>query len=101
MIDTAKFYHAEVKLSDEHYAPATVEEHLKISLRSAVCMQSVCLAFTSLLGDVAYREETIAWASTFPKIIRGVSILGRISNDIVSHEVPNNVSTNTSSQNSL
>ncbi|GJN39842.1 hypothetical protein PR202_gb28989 [Eleusine coracana subsp. coracana] len=86
VISTAKFYHAEVKWRDEHYVPTTVEEHLQISLRSAACMPLICLAFTSLSEDVASREEAITWALTFPKIIRGVSIVGRIGNDIMSHE---------------
>ncbi|TVU49099.1 hypothetical protein EJB05_00390, partial [Eragrostis curvula] len=84
VIDTARFYHDEVKWRDEHYVPATIEEHLQISLRSSVCMQITTMAFISL-GDVT-RREAVEWAITFPKIIRGVSIVGRIGNDIVSHE---------------
>ncbi|KAF8712852.1 hypothetical protein HU200_028625 [Digitaria exilis] len=31
-------------------------------------------------------SEDVDWAFTFPKIIRGVCMVGRIGNDIVSHE---------------
>ncbi|KAL6643118.1 hypothetical protein ACP70R_021299 [Stipagrostis hirtigluma subsp. patula] len=83
VIDTAKCYHAEVKWRDEHYIPHTVEEHLQISLCSSICMHIMSLAFISL-GDVT--TETIEWALTYPKIIKDVCIIARISNDIVSHE---------------
>ncbi|KAK3122687.1 hypothetical protein QOZ80_8AG0616830 [Eleusine coracana subsp. coracana] len=84
VIDTARFYNAEVKWRDEHYIPDTIEEHLKISLPSSVCMQIAAMAFI-LLGDFTSRED-VEWAFTFPKIIRGICIVARIGNDIVSHE---------------
>ncbi|TVU42231.1 hypothetical protein EJB05_08624, partial [Eragrostis curvula] len=88
VIETAKFYHAEVKWRDEHYVPATIDEHLQVSVCSAVCMQIIIMIFISL-GDVA-PNEAIEWGLTFPQIIRGVSIVGRIGNDIVSHEQGSN-----------
>ncbi|KAK3123618.1 hypothetical protein QOZ80_8AG0633700 [Eleusine coracana subsp. coracana] len=84
VINTAKCYHSEVKWRDEHYVPTDVEEHLQISMPSIAAMPTITLTFISL-GDVASREA-IEWAFTFPKIIKGVSILARISNDIMSHE---------------
>ncbi|WVZ95133.1 hypothetical protein U9M48_040934 [Paspalum notatum var. saurae] len=84
IIDMAKRYHAEVKWRDEHYVPSTVDEHLQISVRSSACMHITNIAFISL-GDVTTREA-VEWAFTYPKIIRGVCIVGRIGNDIVSHE---------------
>ncbi|GJN12484.1 hypothetical protein PR202_ga30764 [Eleusine coracana subsp. coracana] len=84
VINTAKFYHAEVKWREEHYVPATIEEHLQTSVRSSVCMQITTMAFISL-GNVTSREA-VEWAFTFPKLIRGVCMVGRIGNDIVSHE---------------
>lgn len=86
----AKSYHAEVKWRDERYVPTNVEEHLEISIRSSACMQIANMAFI-LLGDVT-TSEAVEWAFTFPKIIVGVCIVGRIGNDIVSHKVPDNVS---------
>ncbi|KAL6659483.1 hypothetical protein ACP70R_003523 [Stipagrostis hirtigluma subsp. patula] len=84
VIDMAKCYHAEVKWRDERYVPTDVEEHLQISVRSSACMHIISLAFISL-GNVTTREA-IEWASTYPNIIRGVCIVGRIGNDMVSHE---------------
>lgn len=81
----AKCYHAEVKWRDEHYVPTSVEEHLQISVRSSACMQIISFVFISL-GDVTTRE-VLEWALTYPKIIRSVCIVGRIGNDMVSHEV--------------
>jgi hypothetical protein len=48
-------------------------------------MQITNVALISL-GDVTTRED-VNWAFTFPKMIRGACIVGRIGNDIVSHEV--------------
>ncbi|WVZ81717.1 hypothetical protein U9M48_029061 [Paspalum notatum var. saurae] len=84
VIDTAKFYHAEVKWRDDHYVPTNVEEHLQVSTRSSVCMQMTNLVFISM-GNVATRDD-IDWVFTFPKIVRGACIVGRVSNDIVSHK---------------
>ncbi|CAL5009974.1 unnamed protein product [Urochloa decumbens] len=84
VIDMAKCYHAEVKWRDENYVPTNVDEHLQISVRSSACMHITSLAFISL-GDVTTKEE-LEWAFTYPKIIRGVCIVGRIGNDIMSHE---------------
>ncbi|KAF8721047.1 hypothetical protein HU200_023461 [Digitaria exilis] len=86
LIDITRCYHAEVKWRDDHYVPAKVEEHLQLSAPSSACMHITNLAFISL-GDVATRED-IQWVSSYPKIIRSVCIIARISNDIMSHEVP-------------
>ncbi|CAL5009940.1 unnamed protein product [Urochloa decumbens] len=86
VICTAKFYHAEVKWRDEHYVPTNVDEHLQISMRSSVCMQIINLVLISLRDVTTSTEDDVDWVFTFPKIIRGVSTVGRIINDIVSHE---------------
>jgi hypothetical protein len=65
--------------------PADVDEHLEISLGSIAAMQTIVLGFVSL-GDVTTREA-IDWAFTYPKIVRGVAVISRIMNDIMSHEV--------------
>jgi hypothetical protein len=87
VICTAKFYHAEVKWRDERYVPTSVNEHLQISIRSSVCMQIINLVLISLREGTSTREDDVDWVFTYPKIVRGVSIVGRIGNDIVSHEV--------------
>ncbi|TVU42234.1 hypothetical protein EJB05_08627, partial [Eragrostis curvula] len=80
----AKSYHAEVEWRDENYIPASVEEHLQISMPSIVAMQTGNHALVSL-GDVT-PMEAVEWAFNFPKIVRAVAIVARISNDIMSHE---------------
>lgn len=87
VICTAKFYHAEVNWRDQRYVPTSVDEHLQISMRSSVCMQIINLVLISLREETTTREDDVDWVFTFPKIVRGVSIVGRIGNDIVSHEV--------------
>ncbi|CAL5016231.1 unnamed protein product [Urochloa decumbens] len=84
VIDLAKNYRAEVKWRDEHYVPTKVEEHLQLSVPSSGCMQLTAFALVSM-GDVA-TSEAIEWTRTYPKIVRGVCIIGRVMNDIVSHE---------------
>ncbi|CAO2205705.1 unnamed protein product [Urochloa humidicola] len=84
VIDIAKCYHAEVKWRDENYVPSNVDEHLQISVCSSACMHITSLAFISLGGVTT--KEALEWAFTYPKIIRDVCIIGRIGNDIMSHE---------------
>ncbi|KAF7012876.1 unnamed protein product [Triticum aestivum] len=83
-IDAANCYHAEVKWRDQKYVPANLEEHLKISAPSTICMQISNIAFL-LMGDIT-SSETIQWAWAYPTIIRAVCIIARVMNDIVSHE---------------
>ncbi|XP_044969184.1 (E)-beta-caryophyllene synthase-like [Hordeum vulgare subsp. vulgare] len=84
VIDVAKCYHAEVKWRDEHYVPTSVEEHLQISVGSSACMHIISLVLISM-GNVT-TKEVLEWALTYPKIVRCVCIIGRIGNDMVSHE---------------
>ncbi|WVZ86203.1 hypothetical protein U9M48_033025 [Paspalum notatum var. saurae] len=84
VLELAKNYHAEVKWRDENYVPTKVEEHLQLSVPSSGCMQITAFALVSM-GDVA-TSEAIEWARTYPKIVRGVCVIGRVMNDIVSHE---------------
>nr|CAB3482081.1 unnamed protein product [Digitaria exilis] len=86
VICTAKFYHAELKWRDEHYVPTSVDEHLQISMCSTACMQILSLVLISLRDVSPTREDDVDWIFTFPKMIRGVCIMGRIGNDIMSHE---------------
>jgi len=83
-IDMAKHYGAERKWCDERYVPAKVKEHLQISVGSSACMHIVNITFI-LMGDITTRVA-IEWALSYPEMIRAVCIVGRISNDIMSHE---------------
>nr|AJQ30127.1 zizaene synthase [synthetic construct] len=84
LIDAAKCYHSEVKWRDDHYVPNDVGEHLQLSMRSIAAMHSINFVFISL-GAVCTREA-VECAFTYPKIIRGICVHARISNDIASHE---------------
>ncbi|OEL27048.1 (E)-beta-farnesene synthase [Dichanthelium oligosanthes] len=84
VLHIAKCYHAEVKWRDERYVPADVNEHLKLSMESIAGMQTLVLTFISL-GDVTTREA-IEWVLTYPKIVKGITVMARVLNDIMSHE---------------
>ncbi|KAG2641123.1 (E)-beta-caryophyllene synthase-like isoform X4 [Panicum virgatum] len=83
-IDAVKRYGAERKWRDERYVPAKIEEHLQISVASSGCMHLANITFV-LMGDVTTREA-IEWAFSFPEMIRAACTVGRICNDIMSHE---------------
>lgn len=85
IIDMANCYHVESKWRDQSYVPSNIEEHLRVSMGSSGCMHISNLAFLSM-GDIA-TTEAVDWAWAYPKIIRAVCIIGRVANDIVSHEV--------------
>uniref|UniRef100_R7WBJ9 (+)-delta-cadinene synthase isozyme A n=1 Tax=Aegilops tauschii TaxID=37682 RepID=R7WBJ9_AEGTA len=77
-------YGKKVNWRDEHYVATTVEVHLQLSMASSACMHIISLVFISL-GDVTTKDN-LEWAFFYPKFIRGVCIVGRIGNDMVSHE---------------
>lgn len=87
ILNAVTSFHAEVKWRDEHYVPNNVEEHLQISMGSITAMQATNFVFISL-GNVTTREA-LDWTFTYPKIVKGLSVHARISNDIMSHEVYN------------
>ncbi|CAL4994540.1 unnamed protein product [Urochloa decumbens] len=84
ILDAVNCFHAEVKWRDERYVPTNVEEHLQISMGSITAMQATNFVFISL-GNVT-TAEALEWVFTYPKIVRGLSVHARISNDIMSHE---------------
>ena len=76
--DEAKWFH-------EKYEPSTVEEHMQVGMVSS----SYCLLIvTSFLGmgNIA-TEKAFEWASKYPNIIRGASVVARLMDDIVGHKV--------------
>uniref|UniRef100_A0ACD5WTV5 Uncharacterized protein n=1 Tax=Avena sativa TaxID=4498 RepID=A0ACD5WTV5_AVESA len=82
LIDATKCYYNEAKWREEGDAPATVEEHLLFSVPSSCCMHVPGLA----LVPIGATSDAIDWAMTYPKIIRASCIVGRVINDIASHE---------------
>ncbi|KAM0876225.1 hypothetical protein ACQ4PT_036317 [Festuca glaucescens] len=82
LIDATKCYYNEAKWREEGDAPATVEEHLQFSMPSSCCMHVPGLAFVA----IGATSDAMDWAMTYPKIIRASCIVGRLINDIASHE---------------
>lgn len=75
---------AQAKWLNEGYVP-TMEEYNSIALRSSGIPMLVTNSFLGM-GDFA-TEDAFKWVFTNPKIIKAASIIGRISDDIQSHEV--------------
>ncbi|KQJ95021.1 (E)-beta-farnesene synthase [Brachypodium distachyon] len=82
LIDATRCYYKEAEWREEGCAPATVEEHLLFSVPSSCCMHVPCLAFVSMGAS----SDAIDWAMAYPKIIRASCVVGRVINDIASHE---------------
>lgn len=86
LTDAARCYYNEVIWREQGCAAAaTVEEHLKISVPSSCCMHVPVYAFVSM-GDTA-TSDAIEWGMAYPNIIRASCVVGRVVNDIASHEV--------------
>jgi hypothetical protein len=83
LIDATKCYYNEARWREEGDAPATVEEHLLFSMPSSCCMHVPALAFVA----IGATSDAIDWAMTYPKIIRASCVVGRVINDVASHEV--------------
>ncbi|THU60014.1 hypothetical protein C4D60_Mb07t08170 [Musa balbisiana] len=84
MKDLSKAYFEESKWRDQHYIP-TLEEHLRVSLISSTYPMLECASFVGM-GEIA-TKEAFEWITSFPKIVQASAKIGRIMNDITSHEV--------------
>lgn len=83
LIDATKCYYNEAKWREESDTPVTVDEHLRFSVPSCCCMHVACLAFTVIGAS----GDAIEWGMTYPKIMRASCVIGRVINDVASHEV--------------
>ncbi|KAJ8461399.1 hypothetical protein OPV22_034325 [Ensete ventricosum] len=81
--DLSEAYFEESKWSAQRYVP-TVEEHLRVSLISSATPMLECASFVGM-GEIA-TKEAFEWIASFPKIVQASAIIGRIMNDIASHE---------------
>ncbi|CAL9128165.1 unnamed protein product [Musa acuminata var. zebrina] len=84
MKDISEAYFEESKWRDQHYVP-TLEEHLHVSLVSSTSPMLKCAFFVGM-GEIA-TKEAFEWITSFPKIVQASAIIGRIMNDIASHEL--------------
>nr|XP_018684038.1 PREDICTED: alpha-humulene synthase-like isoform X2 [Musa acuminata subsp. malaccensis] len=84
MKDLSEAYFEESKWRDQHYVP-TLEEHLHVSLISLGYPMLECASFVGM-GEIA-TKEAFEWITSFPKIVQASAKIGRIMNDISSHEL--------------
>uniref|UniRef100_A0A0D9X487 Terpene synthase n=1 Tax=Leersia perrieri TaxID=77586 RepID=A0A0D9X487_9ORYZ len=88
LINATQCYYYEVKWHAQGAdQTATVKEHLKISVPSSCCMHVPVYAFISM-GNInnVTTDDAINWGMAYPKIITYSCVVGRIVNDITSHE---------------
>ncbi|KAL6870806.1 hypothetical protein ACP4OV_014654 [Aristida adscensionis] len=84
IVDLVKAYNEEVKWREQGYVPATVEEHLQVSVRSGACHLLSCASFIGM-GDIA-TKDAFDWVRGVPKIVKALCIILRLSDDLMSYE---------------
>ncbi|XP_042404059.1 beta-eudesmol synthase-like [Zingiber officinale] len=77
-------YLEEARWGIERHVPS-LDEHLRNSLISSGCSIVSCASYVGL-GEVA-TKEVFDWHSTFPKAVEACCLIGRLLNDIRSHEL--------------
>ncbi|XVF77675.1 hypothetical protein PTKIN_Ptkin14bG0066200 [Pterospermum kingtungense] len=84
MKQLSQAYFVEAKWYHENYVP-TLEEYMENA--ALVSSGYVMVAITSLvgMGDIV-TEEIFNWASNYPTIIKALSAIARLMDDIVSHK---------------
>uniref|UniRef100_A0A0D9VFP6 Uncharacterized protein n=1 Tax=Leersia perrieri TaxID=77586 RepID=A0A0D9VFP6_9ORYZ len=83
-IDLVRAFNAEVKWRDARYVPATVDEHLHISMRSGGRYLLSCALFVGM--DHVATPESFIWVSRAPKIIQALCKILRLSDDLETYE---------------
>ncbi|KAG8086758.1 hypothetical protein GUJ93_ZPchr0010g9909 [Zizania palustris] len=93
LINASQCYYNEAEWRAHGAVAATVQDHLKISVPSSCCMHVPVYAFISMGNDVVaaaagdgHHEDAVDWGMAYPKIIRSSCVVGRVVNDIASHE---------------
>ncbi|KAG6499271.1 hypothetical protein ZIOFF_039028 [Zingiber officinale] len=77
-------YLEEAKWGIERHVPS-LDEHLHNSLISSGCSAVPCVSYVGM-GEVA-TKEVFDWHSSFPKAVEACCVIGRLLNDIRSHEL--------------
>lgn len=85
--DLVRSFNMEVKMLQEEYVPKSVEEHLKVSLRTGGCPILSCACFVGM-HEVA-TTDFFDWVSSVPKMVQALSIILRLADDLQSYEVRN------------
>ncbi|TKW24717.1 hypothetical protein SEVIR_3G068000v4 [Setaria viridis] len=82
--DLVRSFNMEVKMLQEGYIPESVEEHLKVSLRTGGCPILSCASFVGM-HDIA-TTDFFNWVSSVPKMVQALSIILRLVDDLQSYE---------------
>ncbi|XP_074575365.1 beta-eudesmol synthase-like [Curcuma longa] len=77
-------YLQEAEWGIERHVPS-LDEHLHNSLISSGCSAVPCASYVGM-GEVA-TKEVFDWYSSFPKAVEACCVIGRLLNDIKSHEL--------------
>ncbi|XP_042425872.1 alpha-humulene synthase-like [Zingiber officinale] len=80
----SRSYFHEAKWGAEGYVPS-LEEHLRVSLKSTGYPTVTCASFVGLGEDAT--KEAFEWVASFPKILKSCTIITRLMDDITSHEL--------------
>ncbi|XP_072148668.1 alpha-terpineol synthase, chloroplastic isoform X3 [Setaria viridis] len=83
--DLVRSFNMEVKMLQEGYIPESVEEHLKVSLRTGGCPILSCASFVGM-HDIA-TTDFFNWVSSVPKMVQALSIILRLVDDLQSYEL--------------
>ncbi|XP_022751622.1 probable terpene synthase 6 [Durio zibethinus] len=76
-------YQAEAKWSKDSHVP-TFEEYMRVAMKTSTFDPLITIAFIGM-GTIA-RLEAFEWLESEPRIIKAINIIGRIMDDIASHE---------------
>ncbi|KAL6314157.1 hypothetical protein AAG906_011899 [Vitis piasezkii] len=76
-------YFVEAKWLNQEYTP-TLDEYMSNGLESSGYPMLITTSFVGM-GDIA-TKEAFDWVFSYPKMVRASSIIGRLMDDIVSHE---------------
>ncbi|KAE9458116.1 hypothetical protein C3L33_09982, partial [Rhododendron williamsianum] len=81
--DMTRGYLAEAKWYHEGYVPS-FEEYMPTAMLSGG-QQALAITFLVGMGELA-TKEALDWLYTDPLIVQGVSVVGRLMDDVVGHE---------------
>ncbi|WVZ95807.1 LOW QUALITY PROTEIN: hypothetical protein U9M48_041523 [Paspalum notatum var. saurae] len=82
--DLVRGFNMEVKMLQEGYIPTSVEEHLKVSIRTGGCPFLSCASFVGM-HDIA-TKDCFDWVSSVPKMVQALSVILRLVDDLQSYE---------------
>ncbi|WVZ95928.1 hypothetical protein U9M48_041630 [Paspalum notatum var. saurae] len=82
--EQVRLFNIEVKMLQEGYIPNSIEEHLKVSLRSVGTPFLACASFVGM--NYIATKDCFDWVSSLPKMVQALSIILRLLDDLQSYE---------------